>query len=267
MKLFPSLMLAVLMLPLDFLPAAEPAAPPVKELPLPGKVFAVAGRTAFVIESTAAPEPGTKAWVWYAPTLPRLPGGEETWLFEQFRAAGIGIAGIDAGECYGSPDGRKIYTALYEEMTTRRGFSKKPVLLGRSRGGLMTLSWAADHPDQVGCFAGIYPVCDLRSYPGIGKACGAYGMSEAELEATLANHNPVDRLAPLARAGVPFFAIHGDSDVVVPLETNSGAVQRRYAALGGKMELVIPQGQGHNMWEGFFRSPELVAFVKTHAKP
>jgi hypothetical protein len=54
---------------------------------------------------------------------------------------------------------------------------------------------------------------------------------------------------------------------VVPLETNSGAVQRRYAALGGKMELVIPQGQGHNMWEGFFRSPELVAFVKTHAKP
>ena len=33
------------------------------------------------------------------------------------------------------------------------------------------------------------------------------------------------------------------------------------------MELVVPEGQGHNMWEGFFLSPELVAFVKTHAKP
>ena len=50
MKFFPSLMLAVLLLPLDFLAAAEPEATPVKELPLPGKVFAVAGRTAFVLK-------------------------------------------------------------------------------------------------------------------------------------------------------------------------------------------------------------------------
>ena len=30
-------------------------------------------------------------------------------------------------------------------------------------------------------------------------------------------HNPVARLAPLAKAGVPIFHIHGDSDAVVPL--------------------------------------------------
>ena len=188
-------------------------------------------------------------------------------MFEQFLAAGIAIAGIDAGECYGSPDGRKMYSGLYQEMTEKRGYSRKPVMLGRSRGGLMTLSWAADHPDSVGGFAGIYPVCDLRSYPGIEKACGAYALTAAELEANLKAHNPVDRLAPLAKAGVPFFAIHGDSDAVVPLAVNSGEVQRRYMALGGKMELVVPKGQGHNMWEGFFRCTELVAFVKAHAKP
>jgi hypothetical protein len=43
--------------------------------------------------------------VWYAPTLPNLPGPEERWMFEKFRAAGIAVAGIDAGESYGSPAG------------------------------------------------------------------------------------------------------------------------------------------------------------------
>jgi len=85
------------------------------------------------------------------------------------------------------------------------------------------------------------------------------------LRAVLKEHNPVDRLAGLAKAKVPFFAIHGDVDTVVPLERNSGLVAERYRALGGEMELVVPKGQGHNMWEGFFRSAELVAFVKRAA--
>jgi pimeloyl-ACP methyl ester carboxylesterase len=64
---------------------------------------------------------------------------------------------------------------------------------------------------------------------------------------------------------VPLFAIHGDSDEVVPLAANSGLLRSRYAALGGQMQLVVPPGQGHNMWPGFFQSEELVNFVKAHA--
>ena len=74
------------------------------------------------------------------------------------------------------------------------------------------------------------------------------------------------RLEPLAKAKVPLFAIHGDVDAVVPLEANSGLVKTRYQALGGPMELLVPKGQGHNMWEGFFRCEGLVAFVIRHAK-
>jgi hypothetical protein len=55
--------------------------------------------------------------------------------------------------------------------------------------------------------------------------------------------------------------IHGDQDKLVPLEANSGLVRSRYQALGGTFEWVVPVGQGHNMWTGFFQSPELVAFV------
>ena len=239
---------------------------PAKALPLPGETLRVSDREAFIIPPAKAVEGQPTPWVWYAPTLPGLPGGAEKWMFDRFTAAGIAIAGIDVGESFGSPAGRELYTAFYRELTEKRGFSKKPVLLGRSRGGLMTLSWAADNPDKVGGFAGIYPVCNLASYPGITSASGAYKLTAAELQARLAEHNPTERLESLAKAKVPLFAIHGDVDKVVPLEANSGVVASRYRELGGKMELIVPPGQGHNMWSGFFECHELVAFVLANAK-
>ena len=232
-----------------------------KKLPLAGEIFQVSERQAFLIPATKVRDDGIKPWVWYAPTLPNLPGGAEKWMFEQFTQNGIAIAGIDVGESFGSPAGRNGYNSLYHEMTEKRGYSEKPILLARSRGGLMLLSWAIEYADQVGGFAGIYPVCNLASYPGIQRAAGAYELKPEELKKKLSAFNPVDRLESLAKAGVPFFAIHGDVDKVVPLEENSGLVAQRYEALGGTMELVVPKGQGHNMWSGFFTCQELVDFV------
>lgn len=235
---------------------ATAADPPKKLLPLPGEVFALSDRTAFLIPANADPHAAAKPWVWYAPTLPNLPGSEEAWMLERFRAAGIAVAGVDAGESYGSPAGNKVFDTLHAEMV-RRGYSPKPVLLGRSRGGLQTLSWATTNPEKAGGFAGIYPVCDIASYPGVAKA--------EELERRLKEFNPVDRLEGLAKAQVPLFAIQGDADKVVPLEANSGRLQERYKEHGGTMTLIVPPGQGHNMWPGFFRCRELVAFVIDHA--
>jgi len=234
-----------------------------KSLPLPGEVFRVQGQTAFIIYPESKPTTGLIPWVWYAPTLPNLPGEAEKWMFERFTQAGIAIAGIDVGESYGSPDGRALYAALYDELTRQRGLAPRAVMLGRSRGGLMTLSWAAENADKVAGFAGIYPVCNIASYPGVTNACAAYRMTAEELSAHLAEHNPIDRLAALAKAGVPLFAIHGDSDQTVPLEANSGEMRKRYEALGGTMQLIVPPGQGHNMWTGFFQCQELVDFVLT----
>ncbi|HEX3150836.1 MAG TPA: prolyl oligopeptidase family serine peptidase [Gemmataceae bacterium] len=251
-----SLVIAVVLLT----SGAIAADPPKKALPLDGQVFEVAGHTAFLIPAKADSPSSPKPWVWYAPTLPNLPGPEERWMFERFRAAGIAIAGIDAGESCGSPAGNKVFDGLYAHMIAR-GYLSKPVLLGRSRGGLMTLSWAAANPDKVGGFAGIYPVCDLASYPGIERAAGAFGLKPDELNAKLKDVNPVDRLEGLAKAKVPLFAIHGDVDTVVPLEANSGRVRERYTDLGGSMTLVVASQQGHNMWSGFFQCRELVEFV------
>ena len=119
-------------------------------------------------------------------------------MFERFTKAGIAIAGIDVGESYGSPDGRKLFSAFYRELTEKRGFAPKPVLLGRSRGGLMTLGWAVENADKVGGFAGIYPVCNIASYPGVPQASGAYRLKPDELAAQ-ARRSQSDR--PTRRAG------------------------------------------------------------------
>ncbi|MBC8354968.1 MAG: prolyl oligopeptidase family serine peptidase [Planctomycetes bacterium] len=230
--------------------------------------FEVAGRPAFMILPNGEKRCEPMPWVMYAPTFDRgLPNeSHEGWMIRQWLDAGIAIAGVDVGESFGSPAGRESYDALHAHLTNGSSrFKQRACLLARSRGGLMLYNWAAENPNKVSCIAGIYPVCDLRSYPGLARACGAYGMTESELADVLTEHNPVDRLAPLAKANIPLFHIHGDIDKVVPLESNSGAVAKRYQTLGGRMELVIAPGQGHNMWNGFFQCQALVDFVISHA--
>jgi fermentation-respiration switch protein FrsA (DUF1100 family) len=227
------------------------------------QTLTVADHQAFVLEPPeSARIEGPMPWVWYAPTLGRnLPGGAEQWMFERLHAAGISVAGVNVGESYGSPEGRDVYQAFYEELTQTRGYSTRPVLLARSRGGLMLYSWAVEHPESVGGIAGIYPVCNVASYPGLAKAAPAYGMTAKELEAKLAEHNPIDRLEKLAAAHVPIFHLQGDSDRVVPHEKNSGLLAERYRAFGGPVEVELIKGQGHNMWRGWFESQRLTDFM------
>jgi 6-phosphogluconolactonase len=241
---------------------------PVKDLILPGESFLVEGRSAFVLLPPEKKRTKPQPWALYAPTLPGLPDQHEKWMHERFLEAGVAVAGIDVGEAYGSPKGRELFTALYQELTGRRGFAPRPCLLGRSRGGLWVTAWAADHPDKVAGLAGIYPVFDLRTYPGLAKAAPAYGLTAKELEARLGELNPIERVGILARARVPALLIHGDEDRVVPLKENSAELAARYKAAGaeGVVRLIVAKGEGHNYWEGFFRCQELVDFVIERAK-
>lgn len=244
--------------------AADPVvAPGKKSLPLPGESLLFDNHEAFVIAPPNAKE--NVPWVWYAPTLSGLPGKEEKWMFERFLKAGIATAGIDVGESYGSPAGQEIYARFHDYLVSGRHFSKKPVLLARSRGGLMLYNWATAHSDEVAAVAGIYPVCDLASYPGIAKAAPSYGMTTEDLTTNLAEHNPIDRLKPLAAQKVPLFHLHGDVDRTVPLEANSMELAKRYRELGGPVKLDVIEGHGHDMWEGWFQSEKLTDFIIEHA--
>lgn len=241
---------------------------PVKELILPGDAFLVEGRAAFVLHPSKEKRTKPQPWILYAPTLPGLPDRHEKWMHEQFLAAGVAVAGIDIGESYGNPQGQKWMTSLYDELTKKRGFAKRPCLLGRSRGGLMVSSWAIAHPGKISGIAGIYPVFDLRSYPGLPRAAKAYGMTTQDLVAQLAQHNPVARVDVLAKHKVPVWIIHGNSDKVVPLEANSGAVADcfRQSDAAELITLTVAEKQGHNFWEGFFRCQPLIDFAIQRAK-
>lgn len=206
-----------------------------------------------------------KPWVWYAPTLgKRHPNQTEGWMFERLHAKGIAVAGIDVGESMGNPKGRAAYQQLYKHMVSQ-GYSTKPVLLGRSRGGLMLYNWAVEHPDSVAGIAGIYTVGNLASWPGLKRAAPAYEMTEAELKEKLTEHNPIDRLAPLAKAKVPIYHLHGDNDKVVPLEENAGLLVERYKKLEGPATLEVIKGGGHDMKRHWFESQALTDFMIEHA--
>lgn len=90
-----------------------------------------------------------KPWVWYAPTLPRHPNPSHSWYIDKLIEQGISFAGCDQAEVQGSAASISLFSDFYQEMVTK-GYSKKPVLLGQSRGGLMMLSWAVRNPTKVG---------------------------------------------------------------------------------------------------------------------
>ncbi|MEM7233858.1 MAG: sialate O-acetylesterase, partial [Planctomycetota bacterium] len=237
--------------------------------PLNKEWFQIAGYPAFVCEPPASSRvEGKMPWVWYAPTLGKgLPNArDEGWMIERLHARGIAVVGIDVGESYGSPKGRAGYQVFYEHLTTKRGYGSRPVLLARSRGGLMLYSWAVEHPEVVAGVAGIYPVCNVASYPGLVRAAPAFGLTVQELQAKLSEHNPVDRLKTLAAQKVPVLHLQGDSDRVVPLEANSGLLAERYREFGGPVEVEVIEGQGHNMWRGWFESQVLTDFMIARAR-
>jgi dipeptidyl aminopeptidase/acylaminoacyl peptidase len=230
---------------------------------LNAETFTLEGRPAFIMLPKESAYPATpKPWILYAPALPRYPDQHESWMHQQFLDAGVAIAGIDVGEAYGSPDSQPFLDALYHAMI-KRGYANKPCLLGRSRGGLWVSSWALRHPDKVAGIAGIYPVFDLTTYPGLNRAAPAYGLSPEDLKASLKEHNPIEKIAVLAEARVPACFIHGNIDTVVPLKENSARFVEQYQAAGAAnlVTLIIAQDQGHNFWPGFFHCKELIAFT------
>jgi hypothetical protein len=222
------------------------------------------GHPSFILLPKGDPPADPRAWIWYAPTFQKqYPNTRHAFLIKHALEAGMAFAGVDVGESYGNPEGTRIYAGFHDAVTARFKLSSKAVLLPQSRGGLMLYNWAALHPDQVQRIAGIYTVCDLRSYPGLKTAAAAYHLTEEKLAGELSSHNPIDLLAPLAKAKVPILHIHGDKDKVVPLEKNSAAVASRYRELGGMMEVIVVPGKGHEEVDEFFTSERFVRFLTT----
>ena len=94
------------------------------------------------------------------------------------------------------------------------------------------------------------PATDFRTYPTLPNVVAGpmkgldYGLSLEELDRRAAEFNPIDNLAPLAKADVKILHLHGDEDYLVPTGANSTELARRYRKLGGRAEIVLLKGLG-----------------------
>jgi len=269
------LLLGVVLVPASFAADATvpTKAPGLSSKQGKGKIFPphsqflkVAGRDAYLTMPEGVAVGQKTPWLWYCPSDYKLPGRLEQWMFKQCLDNGIAVAGIDLRGDFGTPAGRAIQTAFYEELTANHGVTKKVCMLARSYGATQMYNWAVEHPESIACLAGIYPVCNLASYPGLKSAAKKYSMSQEDFAKVLKQHNPIDRLAPLAKAKVPIYHNTGDIDTLVPPKDNTFVVEERYKALGGDMTVTIFEGQGHNYWTGFFEDKAMAEFIVKHAK-
>lgn len=213
-------------------------------------------------------------WVWHGEFFGHKPAPDIALL-----GKGYHLAYMSVSDLFGAPKAVAHWNKFYAELTGKYGLSKKPSLVGLSRGGLYCYNWAIANPDKVSCIYADAPVCDFKSWPG-GKPLG-FGEgpgSAAEWAKLLKAHNfkdtaeaaaytgnPVDMLAPLAKAKVPLLHVYGDADEVVPWQENTGKIAERYKALGGEIVLIAKPGVKHHP-HGLEDSTPIVEFIVKHTK-
>jgi pimeloyl-ACP methyl ester carboxylesterase len=229
----------------------------------------IEGRKAFLIRPTKLVDPARR-WIWVAPGYLALPNErgvvEHRMYVDRFLGAGLHVAGIDVGVTCGSPRGAEVYQKFYAYLTANEKLSRRARMLGQSNGGLISYAWAFRHPELVDRIGGIYPATDFRTWPGLQKTLEypepalAFGLSLNDLTHRVAEFNPIDNLAPLAKAGVKIFHIHGDQDFVVPCRANSQDLVEKYERLGGDARLEIIPGLGHG-GKPFYSSESLAKFL------
>ena len=232
--------------------------------------FTVDGCAAWVVEPAQA-APG-RPWSW---CLEFPDAFTERCAAPALLAKGLHHAHIVVGNTFGSPEALRHFTAFHTAVTAR-GLAPRAVLIGLSRGGLYAYRWAAENPDKVAVIYGDAPVCDFKSWPGgKGKGQGSapdwqslircYGFKD-EAEALAYPGNPVDTLAPLARARIALIHVVGDADVVVPVAENTAIIEERYRKLGGTVEVIHKPGIGHHP-HGLEDPTPVVNFILQHLQP
>ena len=213
-----------------------------------------------------------------APGRPWLWRGEFFGAFAEVDRALLGegwhVAYLNCKDTFGSPDTLRRWEGFYHRLTREHRLSRRPVLLGMSRGGLYVYRWAAEHPETVGLLYGDAPVCDVKSWPG-GKGRGqgsakewqrfqdVYGLTEEQ--ALVWRGNPVDILAPIAQAKIPILHLVGDADDVVPVDENTDVVKQRYEALGGRVHVIVKKGIGHHPHSLSDPTP-ILEYIRAHRR-
>jgi hypothetical protein len=229
----------------------------------------VRDRMAYLVKPTGPIDP-QKRWLWEFPFWLGCNDGfgnlQHRNYLEKALASGFHIAGIDVGPSCASPSAAEVCQEFHSRLTSEFELHKRARIMGQSHGGLIAYGWAFRHPTCVDRIAGICPATDFLSWPTLpnvinfpAKGLG-FGLTPDQLMHRVTEFNPIDNLAPLAKANVKILHIHGDKDELVPMNANSTELLNRYRKLGGSAEIVVIQGLGHGGKE-LYESEPLLKFL------
>lgn len=169
---------------------------------------------------------------------------------------GFHIVYCDVADLYGSPKACKRWDKLYRRLV-KDGFSRKAVLEGMSRGGLIVYNWAMSNPEKTACIYADAPVMDLASWPaGLGKGEGSaidtetmmkvYGFNSFEELKAYEMKRMRALCDVLARAEIPVIHVVGDADKVVPYEENTKIFEDEMAKRNRPVKVIHKPGVGHH---------------------
>ncbi len=115
---------------------------------------------------------------------------------------------------------QKEWDEVYNRMVDN-GFAKKVVMEGTGAKAGESYAWAIANPDKVSVIYARNPLmCSLMT-----------------------KTQPMDNLAPLARAGVPI--LHDCGSLDPWLKDQTRVAEKRYKELGGKITVLVTEGEGH----------------------
>jgi hypothetical protein len=120
----------------------------------------------------------------------------------------------------GSGAVQEQWDEIYQRMVDN-GFSTKVVMEGTGAKAGESYAWAIANPDRVSAIYARNPL----------------------LVSKMSKTQPIDNLAPLAKAGVPI--LHDCGSLDPWLKNQTRVVEKRYKELGGKITVLVTEGEGH----------------------
>jgi hypothetical protein len=169
-------------------------------------------------------------------------------------AKGYHIAYCDVNELYGNKESNEIWTKFYNYMQ-KLGLSRKVAIESLSRGSFYAYNWALENGEKISCIYADNPPLDIKSWPG-GLGKGVKSKNDWKLfqrmhrlrsdkDAIDYKLNPLDRAAEIARLNFPILHVCGSEDEFSPVDENTLPFQKKILENGGRMEVIIKQGVGH----------------------
>ena len=136
----------------------------------------------------------------------------------------------------------------------KQDLSKKVVLEGMSRGGLIIYNWAAKNKKKVACIYADAPVLDGKSWPGgFGKGKGyPVGWEEFKQVYKLKNKrakfkgDPIHQTKKIVKGKYPMMHVCGEADQVVPIDENTRLFEKEIEKEGGNIQVIYKEGVDHH---------------------